>query len=58
MNANILSYFSNNFSEEELSLLCAKYMCNAFQFGNLGPIILFNGTLLNRSCLPNVILVK
>jgi SET domain-containing protein len=51
----IHSHFTNNFTENELLLLCAKYTCNAFDFGNHGPVILFIGTLLNHSCEPNVV---
>lgn len=50
----IYNYFSN-YDEDELILLCQKYMCNAFKFGDRGPAILFNGTILNHSCIPNTI---
>lgn len=46
--------FFNEIDENELLLYCAKYMCNAFEFNNR-PTILFTGTLLNHSCMPNVI---
>ncbi|XWV25905.1 SET domain protein [Tupanvirus soda lake] len=54
----IYSYFINNFTEDEIALLCTKYMCNAFEFGNEGPVILLLGTLMNHSCDPNVKFAK
>lgn len=54
---NIYKYFKESHTSNELLLLCAKYMCNAFTYGN-GGAILFTGTLLNHSCLPNVIFGK
>jgi hypothetical protein len=54
-NSKIYHWLIDNFSTEEILLYCAKYMCNAFQF-NDAPVILFIGTILNHSCLPNVIL--
>lgn len=53
----LYNYFTNNFNQEELLLICAKYMCNAFEFNNR-PVILLHGTILNHSCLPNVIFGK
>src|SRR5579872_3603815 len=50
----IYTYFKRNFTIDELLLMAAKYMCNAFDFGIGGPVILFTGTLLNHSCDPNV----
>lgn len=50
----IYNYFCN-YDENELILLFHKYMCNAFKFGNRGPSLLFNGTMLNHSCVPNII---
>ena len=58
----IYDYFKENFSDEEILLYCAKYMCNAFNFPKLvkngdpieGCAILFTGTILNHSCSPNV----
>lgn len=41
----------------KLMLACAKYSCNAFDFGT-SPVILFQGTKLNHSCLPNSIFGK
>jgi hypothetical protein len=53
--SHIATYqYLKNINKEKLLLYCAKYMCNAFEFNDL-PVILFNGTLLNHSCLPNVI---
>lgn len=51
---NIYEFFVNKFTLDEIMILCAKYMCNAFQFQDK-PVILFTGTILNHSCLPNVI---
>lgn len=45
--------YLNQVRKEKLFLYCAKYMCNAFEFNDL-PVILFNGTMLNHSCLPNI----
>ena len=53
-NPEIYHYLIDNFSDKEILLYCAKYMCNAFQFDDK-PVILFTGTILNHSCLPNVI---
>ena len=53
-NSEIYSFLIENFNQEEILLYCAKYICNAFQFDNK-PVILFNGTIFNHSCLPNVI---
>jgi hypothetical protein len=50
----IYYHFITNFSSDEIVLLCAKYICNAFDFGPAGPVILPTGTLLNHSCNPNV----
>lgn len=49
--------FLTNIKKEKLLLYCAKYACNAFDFDGK-PVILFNGTVLNHSCLPNVIFGK
>jgi hypothetical protein len=54
----IYHFFINNFTEDEIILMCAKYICNAFDFGTEGPIILSTGTLLNHSCNPNVTFKK
>lgn len=53
----IYEYFIQ-YTNEDILLLCAKYMCNAFDFHKDGPVILFNGTIFNHSCLPNVIFGK
>ena len=51
---DIYNFFVSNYIFDELLLMCAKYMSNAFDF-NGKPCFLFTGTLLNHSCLPNVI---
>ncbi|QKF93531.1 SET domain-containing protein [Fadolivirus algeromassiliense] len=53
-NADMYNYFINNYTFDDILLLCAKYMSNAFDFKGK-PAFLFVGTLLNHSCLPNVI---
>ena len=53
----IYTYFKTTYTTDELLLLSAKYMCNAFEFGS-SPIILFTGAQINHSCLPNVIFKK
>ncbi len=53
----IYDYFIKNYSTNDLILMCAKYMCNAFTFAD-SPAILFTGTLLNHSCKPNVVFKK
>ncbi|BCS82854.1 SET domain protein [Cotonvirus japonicus] len=53
----IYKFFINNFNIHQLTLFCAKYMCNAFEFGN-GSAILFESAKFNHSCLPNVIFGK
>lgn len=53
-NNTIYEFFAKNYSINEIMILCAKYMCNAFEFQDK-PVILFTGTILNHSCLPNVI---
>ena len=53
-NNTIYEFFAKNYTMNEIMILCAKYMCNAFEFQEK-PVILFTGTLLNHSCLPNVI---
>jgi hypothetical protein len=52
--ANMYNFFVDNYTFDELLLFCAKYMCNAFEYQGK-PCFLFTGTLLNHSCLPNVI---
>jgi hypothetical protein len=47
-------FFSKNYTMNQILLYCAKYICNAFEFNN-APAFLFTGTILNHSCLPNVI---
>lgn len=53
-NNTIYEFFTNNYTLDEIMIYCAKYMCNAFEFKDK-PVILFTGTILNHSCLPNVI---
>jgi len=53
-NLVIYKFITENFDMNDILLYCAKYMCNAFDFKGK-PVILFTGTLLNHSCLPNVI---
>ena len=53
-NLAIFNYFQIFYSLDDIYLYCAKYMCNAFQF-NDNPVILLNATLINHSCIPNVI---
>lgn len=48
---DIYTFFIENYSEDEILLFAAKYMCNAFT----PNAILFKGSLLNHACLPNVI---
>ena len=47
-------FFTENYNTKEILLLCAKYMCNAFNFNNK-PALLLNATILNHSCIPNTI---
>lgn len=54
LDSHIYNFFIESFSTEDILLYCAKYICNGFNIDNK-PAILFNGTLLNHSCLPNVI---
>lgn len=53
-NEQIYEYFMKKYDFDSILLFSAKYMCNAFEFDNK-PSFLFTGTLLNHSCLPNVI---
>lgn len=53
-NNTMYEFFAKNYKMSEIMVLCAKYMCNAFEFKDK-PVILFTGTILNHSCLPNVI---
>lgn len=54
INIDMYNFFINNYTFDDILLLCAKYMSNAFEFKGK-PSFLFTGTLLNHSCLPNVI---
>ena len=51
-------YFKNKLTNQDLILYIMKIERNAFDFREAGPAILFSGTLLNHSCLPNVIFGK
>lgn len=51
---DMYNFFVTNYTFDEILLLCAKYMSNGFEFKGK-PCFLFTGTLLNHSCLPNVI---
>ncbi len=51
---HVYSFFTENYNTNEILLLCAKYMCNAFNFNNK-PALLLNATILNHSCIPNTI---
>lgn len=54
INNEMYNFFINNYTFDDILLLCAKYMSNAFDFKGK-PAFLFTATLLNHSCLPNVI---
>ena len=44
-----------NMPINDLRLLCAKYMRNAFTFSNtIQASILLNGSIFNHSCIPNI----
>ena len=51
---NMYRRFIQNYDINQILLFCAKYMCNAFEIKGR-PAFLFTGTLLNHSCVPNVI---
>ena len=53
-NAEIYDFFVSNYTTNDIILFCAKYMCNAFSFKDK-PAFLFIGTIMNHSCLPNII---
>jgi len=53
-NTEIYDFFVSNHTTNDIVLFCAKYMCNAFNFKDK-PSFLFNGTIINHSCLPNTI---
>ena len=53
-NRYMYNFFAENYNTNEILLLCAKYMCNAFNFNNK-PALLLNATILNHSCIPNTI---
>ena len=54
-NSEIYKFLVTNFTSTEICLYVCKFMCNAFTFGNTGCALLFNGNILNHSCLPNVV---
>ena len=47
-------YLVENYTNDELLLFVAKYLCNVFEFDEK-PIILLQSTYFNHSCYPNVI---
>lgn len=57
LNIEMYNFLSQNYTLDEIYLYCAKYMCNAFEFNNK-PVILLTGSMLNHSCLPNVVFGK
>ena len=54
----IYDYMVNNYSMDEIVLLSLKYISNAFDFFDHGPIILLTGSIFNHSCSPNIIFGK
>lgn len=57
-NPHIYKYLNSNYSMNDIILFCLKYVCNAFNFFEDGPIILLNGSIFNHSCNPNIIFGK
>lgn len=53
-NQMMYKFLTENYNTQDILLLCAKYMCNAFNFNNK-PALLLNATILNHSCIPNTI---
>lgn len=51
---SIYNFLIKRYTMEQIYLFCAKYICNGFDYNNTSSF-LFVGTLLNHSCLPNVI---
>lgn len=57
-NYQMYNYFVTNYDINEIVLFSLKYICNAFDFFEEGPIILLNGSIFNHSCNPNIIFGK
>lgn len=57
-NKHIYDFLINNYSMDDIILLSLKYISNAFDFFDEGPIILLTGSIFNHSCSPNIILGK
>lgn len=53
----IYQFFKKKFSDDDILLFCAKYMSNAFEYGD-SIAILFNGRIFNHSCLPNIVFYR
>ena len=53
-NNTVYSFIKKQFTQSDLALYIAKYTCNVFDFRDGSECILFTGTILNHSCLPNV----
>jgi hypothetical protein len=54
---NIYLYFANRFNVDEVTLFVLKYVSNAFTWPTKNgdkPVILFTGSILNHSCIPNI----
>ncbi|AVG45950.1 set domain-containing [Acanthamoeba polyphaga mimivirus] len=54
---HIYQFFKKKFSDDDILLFCAKYMSNAFEYGD-SIAILFNGRIFNHSCLPNIVFYR
>lgn len=54
----IYDFLHDNYSVDEIILLCLKYISNAFDFFDDGPVILLTGSTFNHSCSPNIIFGK
>lgn len=54
----LYKYLNEHCSENDIILYCLKYICNAFDFFDEGPVILLNGSIFNHSCNPNIIFGK
>ena len=58
INQQIYKFLVSNYSLNDIVLFSLKYICNAFDFFEDGPIILLNGSIFNHSCNPNIIFGK
>ncbi|AZL89740.1 SET domain-containing protein [Megavirus baoshan] len=54
---HIYQFFKKKFNDDDILLFCAKYMSNAFEYGD-SIAILFNGRIFNHSCLPNIVFYR